>query len=410
MTGFATLSVHGNPLKTDVHNSLRFPVYDTVAYEFGSADEISKAFAGNKPAHTYSRISNPTVEDFEQRIRLVSGGVAVIAASSGMAAISNVILTLAGAGTNIIASKHLFGNTISLLNHTLNPWGLKIKYVDMSNPMEIQKSIDENTRAVFLESITNPQLEVVDIKAISKVTTEASVPLIVDGTVTTPYLFRSKDFGVNIEVLSSTKYISGGATSMGGVIIDNGNFDWTKAPRLKDWAKKMGPYALLGALRREVFRNVGSCMTPHNAYLQSLGLETLSLRIDKSCSNALGLARFLSKHEKVVSVNYPGIEGSKFYEVSKKQFTRGYGGIVTFNLESRDACFELIDNLRLLKRATNVNDNKTLILHPASTIFCEYPAEVLEDLGVSQTMIRLSAGIENFEDLKNDLERGFKTL
>ena len=410
MTGFATLSVHGNPLTKDIHNSLRPPVYDTVAYEFGSADEISKAFTGHKPSHAYSRISNPTVEDFEQRVRLISGGVAAIAVSSGMAAISNVILTLAGAGTNIIASKHLFGNTISLFNHTLNPWGLKIKYVDMSNPSEIQKSIDENTRAVYLESITNPQLEVVDIKAISKVTAEASIPLIVDGTVTTPYLFRSKDFGVDIEVLSSTKYISGGATSIGGVIIDNGNFDWIKAPRLKGWAQKMGPYALLGALRREVFRNVGSCMAPHHAYLQSLGLETLSLRIDKSCSNALGLARFLSERDKVVSVNYPGLEGSEFYEISKKQFGRGHGGIVTFNLESRDACFELIDNLRIIKRATNVNDNKTLILHPASTIFCEYPAEVLEDLGVGQTMIRLSAGIEDIEDLKNDLEEGFKTL
>lgn len=172
----------------------------------------------------------------------------------------------------------------------------------------------------------------------------------------------------------------------------------------------MGPYALLGALRREVFRNVGSCMAPHHAYLQSLGLETLSLRIDKSCSNALGLARFLSERDKVVSVNYPGLEGSEFYEISKKQFGRGHGGIVTFNLESRDACFELIDNLRIIKRATNVNDNKTLILHPASTIFCEYPAEVLEDLGVGQTMIRLSAGIEDIEDLKNDLEEGFKTL
>jgi O-acetylhomoserine (thiol)-lyase len=408
VTGFATSSIHGAQLKDDVHGSLRMPVYDTVAFEFESARDINQAFAGRRPAHAYSRISNPTVEDFEQRIRLISGGAAVIAVSSGMAAISNVILTLAGAGTNIITSKHLFGNTLSLLEKTLQPWGLEVRYVDMSDTSGIRKAIDKNTRAVFLESITNPQLEVADFKEISKVTSEESVPLIVDGTVTT--LFRSKEFGVNIEVLSSTKYISGGATSIGGVIIDNGNFDWRKSPRLKEWADKMGPLALLGALRREVFRNVGSCLAPHHAYLHSLGLETMSLRIDKSCSNALNLAEFLQQHKKVLSVNYPGLPESEFHEIASAQFDKIYGGILTFDLESREACFGLLDNLNLIKRATNVNDNKTLILHPASTIFCEYPDEVLSDIGVRQTMIRLSAGIEDFVDLRNDLERGLAAL
>ena len=410
MTGFATSSIHGVHLKTDVHGSLRTPVYDTVAFEFESARDISQAFAGRKPAHTYSRITNPTVEDFEQRIRLISGGSAVVAVSSGMAAITNVILTLAGAGTNIVTSKHLFGNTLSLLEKTLKPWGLEVRYVDMSEPAVVRRAIDENTRAVFLESITNPQLEVADFKAISKITSEESVPLIVDGTVTTPYLFCSREFGVNIEVLSSTKYISGGATSMGGVIIDNGNFDWRNSPRLKDWANKMGPLALLGALRREVYRNVGSCLAPHHAYLHSLGLETMSLRIEKSCSNALDLAGFLQQHQRVLSVNYPGLPESEFHEIASSQFAERYGGILTFDLESREACFALLDNLHLIKRATNVNDNKTLILHPASTIFCEYPDEVLNDIGVRQTMIRLSAGIEDLEDLRNDLERGLAAL
>ena len=410
MNGFATNSVHGVQLKADVHGSLRTPVYDNVAFEFESASDINQAFAGRKPAHTYSRITNPTVEDFEQRIRLISGGSAVIAVSSGMAAITNVILALAGAGTNIVTSKHLFGNTLSLFERTLKPWGLAVIYVDMSKPDEVRKAINENTRAVFLESITNPQLEVADFKAISEVTSETDVPLIVDGTVTTPYLFRSREFGANIEVLSSTKYISGGATSMGGVIIDNGNFDWRKSPRLKNWAKKMGPLALLGSLRREVFRNVGACLAPHHAYLHSLGLETLSLRIDKSCSNALDLAEFLQQHERISSVNYPGLKESEFHHIASTQFGKRYGGILTFDLESREACFGLLDNLQLIKRATNVNDNKTLILHPASTIFCEYPDEVLSDIGVRQTMIRLSAGIEDFDDLRNDLERGLALL
>jgi len=192
MNGFATNSIHGVQLKADVHGSLRTPVYDNVAFEFESANDINQAFAGRKPAHTYSRITNPTVEDFEQRIRLISGGSAVIAVSSGMAAITNVILALAGAGTNIVTSKHLFGNTLSFFESTLKPWGLEVKYVDMSQPDEVRQAIDENTRAVFLESITNPQLEVADFKAISEVTSETDVPLIVDGTVTTPYLFRFK--------------------------------------------------------------------------------------------------------------------------------------------------------------------------------------------------------------------------
>jgi O-acetylhomoserine (thiol)-lyase len=410
MNGFATNSIHGVQLKADVHGSLRTPVYDNVAFEFESANDINQAFAGRKPAHTYSRITNPTVEDFEQRIRLISGGSAVIAVSSGMAAITNVILALAGAGTNIVTSKHLFGNTLSLFERTLKPWGLEVKYVDMSQPDEVRQAIDENTRAVFLESITNPQLEVADFKAISEVTSKTDVPLIVDGTVTTPYLFRSREFGANIEVLSSTKYISGGATSMGGVIIDNGNFDWRKSPRLKEWTPKMGHLALLGSLRREVFRNVGACLAPHHAYLHSLGLETLSLRIDKSCSNALDLAEFLQQHEKVSSVNYPGLPGSRFHHIASTQFGKRFGGILTFDLESREDCFKLLDNLQLIKRATNVNDNKTLILHPASTIFCEYPDEALSDMGVRQTMIRLSAGIEDLDDLRNDLERGLALL
>ena len=410
MSGFATNAIHGILPKKDPHGSLRAPVYDTAAFEFETAKDISQAFAGHRPAHTYSRISNPTVEDFEQRIRLISGGVAAVAVSSGMAAISNVILALAGTGTNIVTSRHLFGNTLSLFEQTLKPWGLEIRYADMRNPGDIRAAIDADTRAVFLETITNPQLEVADFKAISEVTAAEAIPLIADGTVTTPYIFRSKEFGVNIEVLSSTKYISGGATSIGGVIIDNGNFDWRKSPRLAGWAGKMGPYALLGALRRDVFRNVGACLAPHHAYLHSLGLETMSLRIDKSCSNALYLAGFLKNHRKVLSVNYPGLPGSEFHHTAAAQFGKRYGGVLTFDLQSAEECFRLIDSLMLIKRATNVNDNKTLILHPASTIFGEYPEPMRNGMGVRQTMIRLSVGIEDADDLLNDLERGLASL
>ena len=411
MTGFSTNAIHGTlSQQRDLHKALRPPVYDSVAFEHESAEDISQVFSGRKPAHAYSRITNPTVEEFENRVRILSGSLAVIAVSSGMAAISNVLLALAGSSTNIITSRHLFGNTLSLVGHTLKPWGLEARFVSMADPAEIEAAIDDRTRAVFLETVTNPQLEVVDIKSIAAVTNAYGIPLIVDNTVTTPYLFRSKDFGVNIEVLSSTKYISGGATSVGGLIIDNGNFNWAQAPRLVEWAKKLGPGALVGSMRREVYRNIGSCLAPHHAYLHTLGLETMSLRIEKSCANAHAIARYLHSHKKVTAVNYPGLENSSHHEIAATQFGSRFGGILTFDLESRDTCFALINRLKLIRRASNVNDNKTLILHPASTIFCEYPGEKLAEMNIRQTMIRLSVGIEDLSDIINDLERGLTTL
>jgi O-acetylhomoserine (thiol)-lyase len=410
VTGFATIAIHGNHPWKDIHGALRHPVYDCVAFEHDSAEDINLTFTGRKPAHAYSRITNPTVEEFENRIRLLSGGIAVIALSSGMAAISNIILTLGGCGTNIVTSNHLFGNTLSLLKKTLKPWGLETRLVSMSRPQEVSAAIDGKTGGVFLETVTNPQLEVADIRAISSITAAKGVPLIVDNTVATPYLFRSKDFGANIEVLSSTKYISGGATTVGGLIIDNGNFNWHQSSRLAEWAEKMGPMALVGALRREVYRNIGSCLAPHNAYLHSLGLETMSLRIEKSCSNALFVARFLRKHDRVKAVNYPGLNESAYHEIAADQFNKRFGGILTFELQSREECFTLINNLKLIRRASNVNDNKTLVLHPASTIFCEYTEKDLEEMGISQKMIRLSVGIEDVDDILSDLEGALASL
>ena len=231
-----------------------------------------------------------------------------------------------------------------------------------------------------------------------------------DNTVTTPYLFLSRDFGANIEVLSSTKYISGGATSVGGLIIDNGNFDWSLAPRLKELAAAAGPLALLAALRNEVYRNIGACLAPHHAYLHSLGLETMCLRIEKSCANAMELARFLKNHARIAAVHYPGLEDSAYHEISARQFGGHFGAILTFDMESREECFALINSLGLIRRASNVNDNKSLILHPASTIFCEYPADKLEAMHIRQTMIRLSVGIEDADDIINDLERSLAAL
>jgi len=258
---------------------------------------------------------------------------------------------------------------------------------------------------VFFETITNPQLEVVDIKAIIKLAHAKNVLVIADTTLTPPYTFNSKEYGVDLEVLSSTKYISGGATSVGGVIIDNGTFNWGKLPQFKDDYKQFGPFTFINHLRRQVFRNLGSCMSPHNAFLQSVGLETLPLRVDASSKNAQIIAEHLEGHKKIKSVHYPGLKSSSFYEIAKKQFGKRIGGLLTFDLASKAECFKFMNALSLIRRATNLNDNRTLIIHPASTIFCEFDEAEKKEMNVRETMIRLSVGIEDADDLSEDIDQ-----
>ncbi|HEX3018961.1 MAG TPA: PLP-dependent transferase [Chitinispirillaceae bacterium] len=410
MKGFSSKAIHGVISKKDVHGTLRFPLYDSAAFEAATAKDLEFAFEGKKLFHTYSRISNPTVDDFEQRIRVLTDSFGVVAVSSGMAAIAETVFALTETGSNIITSRFLFGNTISLFEKTFKRWGLHIKYADMTEPQSILPLIDENTRLIFLESITNPQLEVADVEKITSLVKIYSIPVVLDGTLTTPYLFNSKKAGVAIEIISSTKYISGGATTIGGLIIDNGSFDWNKVPALSDDARKAGPAVFLMRLRREIHRNLGSCISPHNAWLQVLGLETLALRIEKSSRNALLIAEFLSNNSKVRKVVYPGLPNSKSYDIAKKQFRSGFGGILVFELNNKEDCFRFIDNLTIIRRATNLNDNKTLIIHPASTIFCDYSAEEREKMLVTDRLIRLSVGIEDIDDLIDDLQTGLESI
>lgn len=407
---FITKILHNKFLKGDPHGSLHMPVYDNVAFEYKTAEELELAFLGKKPGHMYSRITNPTIEDFEQRIKAVTGAVGVVALSSGMAAISNVVMAIAGSGDNIVTSKHLFGNTYSLFEKTLKEWGLDARYTDLTQISRVAGLIDEKTRAIFFETVTNPQLEVVDIKALSELAIAKNILLIADTTLTPPYAFTSADFGVDIEILSSTKYMSGGATSVGGLIIDNGKYDWSKNNKLKDDAKGYGPLVLINKLRREVYRNLGACLSPHNAFLQSVGLETLALRVDVSCANTLKIAEFLEKSPGVKSVNYPGLRNSKYYEIAKKQFGDKSGSLLTFDLESKEQCFEFMNKLRLIRRATNLQDNRTLILHPASTIFCEYSDKLKTEMGVRETMLRLAVGIEDAGDLISDIKDALEGL
>jgi O-acetylhomoserine (thiol)-lyase len=394
--------------KPDAYGALSMPIYQNAAYEFATAEEMEAAFIGKIPEHTYSRITNPTVQHFESKIQTITGAFGVTALNSGMAAISNAIITLAKTGSNIITSKHLFGNTYSFFSSTMAAFGVETRFCDLTNIDEVESHIDANTCAVFLEIITNPQMEVVDLKALSAITKAAGVPLVADTTIVPFCAFKAKQWGINIEIVSSTKYISGGATSLGGLIIDYGNFNWISSPKLHVLSKEFGPAAFTVKLRKEIHRNLGAYMTPQVAALQSIGLETLSLRYERATSSCLNLVKRLETLTGVESVNYNGLESNHFYELSLSQFGKNPGAMFTFNLASREACFSFLNKLKLIKRATNLFDNKTLAIHPASTIFGPFTPELRQEMRVSDKTIRVSVGMEDVEDLFKDIEQAVK--
>ncbi|MDR2475726.1 MAG: PLP-dependent transferase [Bacteroidales bacterium] len=392
------------PLK-DAYNALQMPVYTSVAFEFESAEAIESAFVGQSAAPTYSRISNPTVLYFENRVRNITGAGSVTALNSGMAAISNTFIALAFAGANIVTSRHLFGNTYSFLNSTLRDFDVEARFCDMNNPTEVKSCIDSNTCALFLEIITNPQLEIVDLKKLSAVAREMGVPLIADTTVVPFCAFDAKQFGVDIELVSSTKYISGGATSVGGLIVDYGTYDWQKSKKLRSLAEKFGKLAFTVKMKKEIHRNLGAYMTPQVASQQTSGLETLSLRFFRAAASCLKLAEELSECKEIVSVNYPGLPDNPHYKTSNAQFGAYPGAMLTFDLPSREHCFAFLNRLKLIKRATNLFDNKSLAIHPESTIYGTFPAEERKKMNISPTTIRLSVGLENPDELLDDLKQ-----
>jgi len=404
------LSINGKILHTpfskkDVYGALNMPIYQSAAFEFDTAEEMEAAFTGKTNEHTYSRVTNPTVQYFEERVQSITNALSVTAVNSGMAAITNAIITLAQSGSNIVTSRHLFGNTYSFLATTLAAFGVEVRFCDLTNIVEVESNIDENTCAVFMEIITNPQMEVVDLKAISAITNRKGVPLVVDTTIISFCAFNAKDWGINIEIVSSTKYISGGATSLGGLIIDYGNFDWSRSPKLHTMAKEFGAAAFTAKLRKEIHRNLGAYMTPQVAYLQTLGLETLSIRYERSTATCLELVKRLEKLPQVESVNYTGLPTNSYYELSNAQFGKRPGAMFTFDLASQEACFSLMNKLKLVRRATNLFDNKTLAIHPASTIFGTFAPTVRNEMNVSDKTIRISVGLEDVEDLFQDFEQ-----
>jgi O-acetylhomoserine (thiol)-lyase len=395
--------LHKPYAKADAYGALNMPVYQSAAYEFDTAESMEAAFIGKSADHTYSRITNPTVQHFESRVQGITGALGVTALNSGMAAISNVIITLAQTGSNIVTSRHLFGNTYSFFASTMAAFGVETRFCDLTNPDEVESHIDSNTCALFLEIITNPQLEVADLKALSTITKQMGVPLVVDTTIVPFCAFKAKKWGINIEIVSSTKYISGGATSLGGLIIDYGNFDWLSAPKLHTLAKSFGPAAFTVKLRKEIHRNLGAYMTPQVAYMQNLGLETLSIRYERATSTCLALTKRLEEVTAIKAVNYTGLSSNKFYQLSLDQFGTTPGAMFTIELASREECFGFLNKLKIIKRATNLFDNKSLAIHPASTIFGTFTPQERQEMNVSDNTIRISVGLENVEDLYNDI-------
>lgn len=389
--------------KPDAYDALAMPLYHTAAYEFESAEQMEAAFCGRSAEHAYSRITNPTVQYFEKRVHALQKALSVTALNSGMAAISCTLLTIAKSGTNIITSRHLFGNTFSILNSTLKEFGVEARFCDLTNPEEVKAQIDENTCAIFLEVITNPQLEIVDLTALSAIGKEKNVPIIADTTIVPFCAFKAKDFGIDIEIVSSTKYLSGGGTSLGGLIIDYGTFNWNNSPKLSKVAERFGATAFTNKLRTEIHRNIGAYMTPQAAYMQTLGLETLQLRFEKQASTCLELATRLQKTSGIRSVNYTGLKDNPFYELSLRQFGKYPGAMMTFDLDSREQCFSFLNNLQLIRRATNLFENKSLALHPSSTIYGNFTPEQKKEMNISDCTIRLSVGLESCDDLYNDI-------
>ncbi len=400
--GYTTRSLNTPFPKSDAHNALNFPVYDSVAFEFDSAEDIAAAFQDRKKAHSYSRVTNPSVEYFEEKIKNITDAHAVIAMSSGMAAVTSAMLSLVKPGENIISSSKLFAHTYGLLKETLPGLGIECRFTDMLDQEKIKSSIDKNTRLIFFETVTNPQLEIADIEKIRQIADEHDILLVVDSTITPLNVFNSKSQGVNIEVLSSTKFMSGGATSVGGVIIDNGITDWEKVPALQKFTGKYGENAFLAKQRKEIFRTLGPALSPHTAQMQSLGLDIMDLRVERSYHNCMKIADYLKSSKKVKKVNYPGLPDSKFYDLAKKQFSSVPGTILTFELSSQEECFKFMNKLRIIRRATNLNDNKSLIIHPWSTIYAEYTDEMKISTGLNNRMLRLSVGIEDIDDLIED--------
>jgi len=416
-----TVTVHAGQEEADpATNARAVPIYQTTSYVFNDTEHAANLFSLAEPGNIYTRIMNPTQSVFEERLTQLEGGVGALATASGSAAVTYAVLNLTYAGDNIVALSTLYGGTYALFAHTLPQFGIEVRFVDPEKPEELAAAVDERTKLVFAETIGNPRLNVVDIRAWADAAHAQGLPLVVDNTTPSPYLARVFDHGADVAVHSATKYIGGHGTSVGGVIVDSGNFDWTahaeRFPGLTQpdgayhgvvWTEAVGNLAYIIRARTVLLRNTGAAVAPLNSWLFLQGLETLHLRMERHSENALKIAQYLQGHDAVSWVSYPGLEGDPSKAVADRIFTgKGYGGLVSFGLTSgRDGGRRFVEALELFSHLANIGDAKSLAIHNATTTHSQLTPEELEAAGVPEDLVRLSVGIENADDLIADLEQ-----
>ena len=419
---FETLQLHAGQTVGDT-KSRAVPIYQTTSFVFDDTEEAADLFALRKAGNIYTRITNPTTSVFEERINALEGGVGALAVASGMAAITYVFLTLAHAGDHIVSSKTVYGGSYNLFKLTLPRYGINTTFVDPDNFGEIEAAINENTKALFVETLGNPLANVADLEKWAEIAHKHKIPLVVDNTFATPYLINAFSHGVDIIVHSATKFIGGHGTSIAGVIVDSGKFDWEgsgKFPQLVEedpsyhnlsYTRDVGPAAFITNVRTQLLRDTGAALSPFNAFLLLQGLETLSLRVERHIENTKKVIDFLANHPKVESVNYPGLENSKYYELAKKYLPKGTGSIFSFDVVGgEEAARKVIDSLEIFSNLANVADAKSLVVHPASTTHGQLSPEELDYTGITPSQIRLSIGLENADDLIEDLRLALENI
>lgn len=412
-----TIHLHGGQAPDPTTGSRAVPIYQSTSYVFHDTEHAERLFALDEPGNIYSRIGNPTVDVFEKRMALLEDGVAAVATASGMAATTLSILNLASAGDEIVAGSNLYGGTYNLFNVTLPRYGIKVKFVDPTDPENFKAAITDKTKAVYGEIIGNPGLQVLDVERVADIAHEAGVPLIIDNTFATPFGCKPITLGADIVVHSATKWIGGHGTSIGGIIIDGGRFNWNseKFPAFTEpdpsyngirYAVDFGTLAFITKVRVQLLRDFGAALSPFNAFQLLQGLETLHLRVERHNENAQKLAEYLQKHEAVEWINYPGLENHPSHELAKRILNNGFGSIIVFGIKGgRKNGEKLINNVALWSHVANVGDAKSLIIHPASTTHQQLTKEELEETGVTEELVRLSVGIESLRDIQNDLEQ-----
>lgn len=419
---FATNALHAGHDVTKTAGTRAVPIYQTSSYVFNNSEHASNLFSLSEPGFIYTRLNNPTNDILEQRLAALEGGIAAVVTASGTAAIATTLLVLLKAGDHIVASSSLYGGTYNLLNVTLPRLGITTSFVDSSDVSNFAKAARENTKVFFAESLGNPKLDVLDLKSISAEAKKLKVPFIVDNTVASPYLLNPIEHGATIVIHSLTKYIAGNGTSLGGVIIDGGNFDWSsgKFPEFTEpsagyhglvYHEALGNAAFIAKVRIEGLRDYGAALSPFNAFQIIQGLETLPIRVQKHSENGLALAEWLETQDQVAWVNYPGLKSSKYYDLAKEYLPKGQNGIVTFGLKGGfEAAKTVADETKIFSLLANIGDTKSLIIHPASTTHQQLSVEQQAATGVTKDLIRLSVGIEDIDDLKADLQAVFDTL